>query len=129
MKQQVQGTQPGGAYSPGIIAEGRFLYVSGQGPVRDGETVLSTIEEETRITLGNVGKVLEAAGAGFSDVVRVGVFITDPDHFSAMNEVYREFFPEPLPARTTVVTGLVGGIKVEIDCVAVLGAATPASRP
>jgi 2-iminobutanoate/2-iminopropanoate deaminase len=120
MKEQVQGTQPGGAYSPGIIGEGRHLYVSGQGPVRDGETVLATIEEETRITLGNLGKVLEAAGASYADVVRCGVFITDPDDFGPMNEVYKEFFPEPLPARTTVVTGLVGGIKVEIDCVAVL---------
>jgi 2-iminobutanoate/2-iminopropanoate deaminase len=118
MKQPVQGTQPSGAYSPGIIAEGRFLYVSGQGPLRDGETVLGTIEDETRLTLENVGKVLEAAGASYADVVRVGVFITDPDFFDPMNAVYREIFPEPLPARTTVVTGLVGGIKVEIDCVA-----------
>ena len=118
MKQQVQGTQPGGAYSPGIIAEGRFVYVSGQGPVRDGQNALGTIEDETRLTLENVGKVLEAAGAGYADVVRVGVFITDPGHFGPMNEVYKEFFPDPLPARTTVVVGLVGGIKVEIDCVA-----------
>ena len=127
MKQRVEGSRPSGAYSPGIIGEGRHLYVSGQGPVRDSETVLSTIEEETRITLGNVGKVLEAAGASYADVVRCGVFITDPDHFGPMNEVYKEFFGEPLPARTTVVTGLVGGIKVEIDCVAVLS--RPASRP
>ena len=45
--------------------------------------------------------------------------ITDPDHFAGMNEAYAEFFPDPKPARTTVVTQLVGGIKVEIDCVAV----------
>jgi 2-iminobutanoate/2-iminopropanoate deaminase len=120
MRQRVEGTQPAGAYSPGILAEGRFLYVSGQGPVRDGETVLSTIEEETRITLENVGKVLAAAGLDYGDVVRCGVFITKDEDFGPMNEVYREFFAEPLPARTTVVTGLVGGIKVEIDCVAVV---------
>lgn len=120
MRERVEGTTPGGAYSPGIIAEGRFVYVAGQGPVRNGETISATIEEETRITLTNVGKVLEAAGAGFGDVVRCGVYITNPDDFAPMNDVYREFFPEPLPARTTVVTGLVGGIKVEIDCVAVL---------
>ena len=120
MRQRVEGTQPAGAYSPGILAEGRFLYVSGQGPVRDGETVLSTIEEETRITLENVGKVLAAAGLDYGDVVRCGVFITKDEDFEPMNEVYREFFAEPLPARTTVVTGLVGGIKVEIDCVAVV---------
>jgi 2-iminobutanoate/2-iminopropanoate deaminase len=120
MKRAVEGTTPGGAYSPGIVAEGRFLYVSGQGPVRDGENVRGTIQEETRVTLENLGKVLAGAGVGYADVVRCGVFITDPDHFAGMNEAYREFFPEPLPSRTTVVTGLVGGIKVEIDCVAVV---------
>jgi 2-iminobutanoate/2-iminopropanoate deaminase len=120
MRQRVEGTQPAGAYSPGILAEGRFLYVSGQGPVRDGETVLSTIQEETRITLENLGKVLAAGGLDYGDVVRCGVFITKDEDFGPMNEVYKEFFGEPLPARTTVVTGLVGGIKVEIDCVAVV---------
>jgi 2-iminobutanoate/2-iminopropanoate deaminase len=120
MRQRVEGTQPAGAYSPGILAEGRFLYVSGQGPVRDGETVLSTIQEETRITLENLGKVLAAGGLDYGDVIRCGVFITKDEDFGPMNEVYKEFFGEPLPARTTVVTGLVGGIKVEIDCVAVV---------
>lgn len=120
MKTPVQGTTPAAAYSPGIIAEGRFLYVSGQGPVRDGENVRGTIQEETRVTLENLGKVLEAAGLSYQDVVRCGVFITGADLFQGMNEVYAEFFEDPLPARTTVVTGLVGGIKVEIDCVAVV---------
>lgn len=119
MKQPIQGTTPAGAYSPGILAEGRFLYVSGQGPVRNGETVHGTIEEETRLVLENLGQVLKEAGLDYEDVVRCGVFITDPDDFGPMNDVYRKVFPEPLPARTTVVSGLVGGIKVEIDCVAV----------
>jgi 2-iminobutanoate/2-iminopropanoate deaminase len=120
MKRQVQGTTPAGAYSPGIIAEGRFLYVSGQGPLRDGQHVLGTIQDETRITLENLGKVLAAAGVGYADVVRCGVFISGADLFAGMNEVYAEFFPEPRPARTTVVSGLLNGIKVEIDCVAVI---------
>ena len=122
MKEPIEGLTPGGAYSPGILAEGRFLFVSGQGPVRDGENVRGTIQEETQITLENVGLVLRNAGLSFADVTRCGVFITDPDHFAGMNEAYAEFFPEPRPARTTVVTQLVGGIKVEIDCVAVVPA-------
>ena len=121
MKQAVQGTTPGGAYSPGVIAEGRFLYVSGQGPERDGELVKGTIEEETRIVLENLGTVLAEAGAGYADVVRCGVFLADLGDFEAMNTVYAGFFPEPLPARTTVGATL-PGIKVEIDCVAVLEA-------
>jgi 2-iminobutanoate/2-iminopropanoate deaminase len=122
MKNRIEGTEPSGAYSPGIVAEGRFLYVSGQGAVRDGETVNSTIEEETRLTLECVGKVLGAAGVGYSDVVRCGVFITDPADYDPMNAIYQQFFSDPRPARTTVVAGLVGGIRVEIDCVALLPA-------
>ena len=121
MKQGVKGTTPAGAYSPGVIAEGRFVYVSGQGPVRDGEVVAGTIEEQTTLALENVASVLAEAGASLADVVRCGVFLADLDDFEAMNGVYGGFFSDPLPARTTVGAHL-PGIKVEIDCVAVLGA-------
>jgi 2-iminobutanoate/2-iminopropanoate deaminase len=123
LKRPVSGTTPGGAYSPGVIAEGRFLYVSGQGPVRDGELVSGTIEEETELVLANIAAVLESAGASLADVVRCGVFLADIDDFAAMNEVYGRTFPEPLPARTTV-GAILPGIKVEIDCVAVLPSET-----
>ena len=117
----VQGTTPVGAYSPGIIAEGRFLYVSGQGPMNDGRYEPATIEDETRLTLENIGRILALAGSGFSEVVRCGVFLADIRDFDAMNAVYASVFPEPRPARTTVQVGaLPGGIKVEIDCVALL---------
>ena len=117
----VQGTTPVGAYSPGIIAEGRFVYVSGQGPLIDGQYDPASIEDETRTTLENIGRILTSAGASFGDVVRCGVFLADIGDFAAMNDVYASFFPEPRPARTTVqVAALPGGIKVEIDCVVVL---------
>jgi 2-iminobutanoate/2-iminopropanoate deaminase len=93
--------------------------VSGQGPIRDGEVVSGTIEEETEIVLGNLRTIVEAAGATLADVVRVGVFLADLGDFAAMNAVYESTFPAPLPARTTVGAQL-PGIKVEIDCVAVL---------
>jgi 2-iminobutanoate/2-iminopropanoate deaminase len=122
-KTQVQGTTPAGAYSPGIIAEGRFLYVSGQGPLVDGVYTAADVATETRLALENVGRILENAGAGFADVVRCGVFLADINDFAAMNEVYSTFFPEPKPARTTVqAAALPGGIQVEIDCVVVLPA-------
>jgi 2-iminobutanoate/2-iminopropanoate deaminase len=117
VREAVGGTQPVGPYSPGIIAEGRFVFVSGQGPLRDGEIVSGTIEEETRLTLENVGRVLEQAGTTFDEVVRVGIFLADLSEFESMNAVYESFFDEPRPARTTVGAALMG-IKVEIDCVA-----------
>jgi 2-iminobutanoate/2-iminopropanoate deaminase len=119
VKQAVQGTTPAGAYSPGVIAEGRFVYVSGQASLRDGAVVAGTVEEETRLALANLGAVLAEAGAGLEDVVRVGVFLADITDFAAMNEAYAEIMPTPLPARTTIGASL-PGIKVEIDCVAVL---------
>jgi 2-iminobutanoate/2-iminopropanoate deaminase len=119
VKQAVQGTTPAGAYSPGVIAEGRFVYVSGQASLRDGEVVPGTVEEETRLALANIGAVLAEAGAGLEDVVRVGVYLADIGDFAAMNDVYAEVMPAPLPARTTIGAEL-PGIKVEIDCVALL---------
>jgi 2-iminobutanoate/2-iminopropanoate deaminase len=117
----VQGTTPVGAYSHGIIAEGRFLYVSGQGPMVDGKYDPASIEDETRLTLENIGRILASAGAGYGDVVRCGVFLADINDFDAMNGIYSPYFPDPKPARTTVQVGaLPGGIKVEIDCVVVL---------
>jgi len=118
-KRAVGGTQPVGAYSPGIVAEGRFAYVSGQGPLRDGVVSGDTIQEQTRVALGNIAAVLASAGASLADVVRCGVFLADMADFRGMNDVYAEFFPDPLPARTTVGATL-PGILVEIDCVAVL---------
>ena len=123
MREPVFGTQPAGAYSPGIIAEGRFLYVAGQAPFRDGVPELGSIEDETRLTLANLRTIIEGAGATLADVVRCGVYLADIGDFAAMNGVYAEFFSQPYPARTTIACALAGGIKVEIDCVVVLPSA------
>ncbi len=120
-KQAVGGSRPGGAYSPGIIAEGRFVYVAGQVPTRDGVVVGETAAEQTIVALENMAAVLGAAGASLADVVRCGVYLNDMADFAEMNEAYAARFPAPLPARTTVGVSLLG-FKVEIDCVAVLPA-------
>jgi 2-iminobutanoate/2-iminopropanoate deaminase len=111
-----------GPYSPAIVAEGRFVFVSGQGPLRDGDYVPGTgVGDETRLTLENLFAILAAAGCTPGDVVRCGVFLTDINDFAEMNAAYEAAFPDPPPARTTVqVAALPGGIRVEIDCVAVL---------
>ncbi len=110
--------RPRGPYSPAIVADG-FVFVAGQGPVnpRTNELELGDIRAETRRTLENIRAILDAAGSSLREVVRVGVFLSDMKDFDAMNEVYREFFPELPPARTTVGAQL-PKIKVEIDCIA-----------
>jgi 2-iminobutanoate/2-iminopropanoate deaminase len=119
VREAIVGTAVAGPYSPAIVAEGRFVFVAGQGPLRDGEYVPGPIEDETRLTLENVGTLLEKAGSGFEHVVRCGVWLVDLADFPGMNGVYQTFFPEPRPARATVRADLLVG-KVEIDCIALV---------
>lgn len=111
-----------GPFSHGAVASGRFLFVSGQGPQEpDGSGFrLGDFEEEVRLTLDNVGRVLRAAGTGWSSVVRVGVYLARTEDFAAFNRIYAGYVTAPLPARTTIICKLLAGISVEVDCVAAL---------
>jgi len=110
---------PLGVYSQAIVADG-FVFVAGQVPVNPatGQLELGDIRSETRRVLRNIAAVLEAAGSSLADAVRMGVFLSDLNDFSAMNEVFAEFFRDNPPARTTVACALPKNIKVEIDCIA-----------
>lgn len=57
-KKAVGGTRPGGAYSPGIMAEGRFVYVAGQVPMRDGVLTGESTGEQTKVVIENLASVL-----------------------------------------------------------------------
>jgi 2-iminobutanoate/2-iminopropanoate deaminase len=115
------GPQPGGAYVPGIRA-GDFVFVSGQGPhhPQTGELVAEDVEGQVRATLANVERVLGAAGASLSDVVRVDAYLADLSDFAAYDRVFREAFAGHLPTRTTVQAGL-ADIRVEINAIAFTG--------
>jgi 2-iminobutanoate/2-iminopropanoate deaminase len=108
--------QPAGAYSQAIAA-GELVFLAGQGPFRpDGSKVEGSFEDQARQTLRNLAAVAEAAGASLADAVRVGVFLREMQNFAAMDAIYREFFPEPRPARTTVQSDL-PGFEIEVDAV------------
>jgi 2-iminobutanoate/2-iminopropanoate deaminase len=109
-----------GPYSQAILAD-KTLYISGQLPV-DGATgtVAETIEDQTRQSLKNLKAILNEAGMGFEDVVKVTVLLDDIKNFAAMNAVYAEHFSGAYPARICYqVAALPMGVKVEIDAVAV----------
>ena len=108
------------AFSHATVA-GDFVYVSGTLGTRDGsfELVDGGMGAQTQKTLENIGAVLAASGAGFEDVVKINVFVTDMAQFADMNRAYLEFFGEDPPARITVgCAALALGALVEIDCVA-----------
>jgi len=112
-----------GPYSQGWRA-GDFIFVAGQGPLdpQTGEIKGNTIEEQTKQTLENIKAILQASGADMRDVVKVTVILTNPSSFKPMNEVYKTFFPEPFPARTTYCAELVlPNMLVEIEAIAYVG--------
>ena len=111
---------PSGGYSQAIRA-GDFLFCAGQGPYdADGRRVGETIAEQVRQVLSNLDAVARAAGGSLRDAVRVGMYISDMRHFDEMDAAYRAFFADPLPARTTIQSDLVG-FDVEADAVVWLG--------
>lgn len=105
--------------SPAVRANG-FVFTGGYVPLDPdtGKAVLGPIEPQARRTLQNLKMVLELAGSSLEKVVKVEIFIADENDFAGLNQVYREFFPKDFPARRTIISPLVGGFKVEIDCVA-----------
>ncbi len=114
------GATPRGHYTPGIRA-GDFIYVSGQGPIDPVTDVLvvTDVETQTRITLENVARILAAAGAGVTDIVKVSMFLRDISDFQAMNRAYAAFFGDHKPARTTIEAKFhKSEMLVEVDCVA-----------
>ena len=109
-----------GPYSQAIVS-GDLVFLSGQIPLdpATGELVSGDIQSETHRVLQNVAAVLEAAGSSFDRVLKTTVFLTDLADFGAMNAVYRGYFPDPAPARSTIqVAALPRGARVEIDVIA-----------
>ena len=110
-----------GPYSQGICAAGEAVYISGQLPIEPatGAFPEGGIREQTRQSLKNIQAILASEGLDMGAVVKTTVLLADIGEFSAMNEVYAEFFREPFPARAAFqVAALPKGAKVEIEAIA-----------
>jgi 2-iminobutanoate/2-iminopropanoate deaminase len=110
-------------HSPGVQA-GPLLYISGMISLdpETGDIKLGTVASETRQIFENMSHLLSSNGASLDQVVKVNVFIHDMLEFESMNRVFREFFPDDPPARTTCGVQLSMGVKVEIECIALAAA-------
>jgi 2-iminobutanoate/2-iminopropanoate deaminase len=102
------------------VQGGDFVFLSGMAAIdpATGEQVHGTVAAETRQILTNMGELLKAAGSSLANVVKVYVLIYSMLEYENMNSVYREFFPTDPPARTVCGVKLIGGHKVEIECIA-----------
>ncbi|MFE4429270.1 RidA family protein [Peribacillus butanolivorans] len=110
-----------GPYSQAIKV-GNVVYTSGQLPIypETGE-MPGNIEEQTRVSLENLKKVVEAAGASLQQVIKTTVFLSDMSHFAAMNQIYGEFFTDNYPARSAIeVARLPKDAMIEIEAIAMI---------
>jgi reactive intermediate/imine deaminase len=110
------------SYAVGVPAGQELIFVSGQGGEdSNGALVSQDVVVQTRQTMENLKRVLEAAGSDFAHVVKMNVYLTDMDHMPELRKVRDAYLdPKRAPAMTTAkVLRLVGDIKVEIDLVAV----------
>ncbi len=111
---------PAGHYSQAVIHNG-LVYVSGQLAIdpTTNEPRIGTVEEQTRLAIGNLAAILEAGGSGLDRVVKTTVYVSDIDLWGQVNAVYAECFGEHRPARAVVPTrDLHFGCLVEIEAVA-----------
>ena len=106
-------------FSPAVRV-GDLIFVSGQASVDPtGQVVSDTFEGEFRRSVDNMRRVLEAAGSDLRHVVQTRNYVRDPADLPRYNELYREYFSAPFPARTTITNCLPPTLKYEIECIAV----------
>lgn len=123
------------------VSVDRFVFLSGCIGTKPGGRVLEEgIENQTRATLANMAIALKAAGSSLEQVVKTTVFLQNYDHFSQVNEVYREgdifdillcfdivsfcipVFKKDFPARSCFqVAKLPMNALIEIECIALNG--------
>ena len=111
-----------GPYSQAVRV-GQTVYLSGQIPLLPDLGVLleGGIEAQTHQVFRNLTAVCVAAGGSLSDIVRLGIYLTDLGDFAVVNAVMSEYIKAPFPARSTIqVSALPRGAQVEIDAVMML---------
>lgn len=115
-----EAAQRGLPFSEAVRA-GDFLFLAGQigDDRKTGKVVPGGIKPEARQTLQHIKSVLERNGSSLKDVVKCTVFLADIKEWPAFNEVYREFFSAPFPARSALAaSGLAMNARVEVECIA-----------
>ncbi len=100
------------------VRAGDFVFISGQVPTVDGEVVEGNIVTQTKAMMENIIDVLAIAECTLADVVKTTVWLDDPRDFTSFNSVYKVYFTENPPARSTVQASLMVDAKVEMEVIA-----------
>jgi len=104
-----------------IVIHNGLIYVAGQGAHDTGPAEQFEIGHHTTIVMDNVKKLVEAGGGTVDSILQLTVFLADIKYYDGMNQVFKNYFPNGGPARTTVaVAALPGNSLVEINCIAAL---------
>jgi 2-iminobutanoate/2-iminopropanoate deaminase len=109
-----------GSYSQAVVVD-HLIYCAGQTPVdpKTGEIVSDRFEAQVHQSLANLRAVLQAAGSDLKHTVKTIVFLKDMKNIAVMDSIYRTYFEEPFPARSTIeVARLPKDAQVEIELVA-----------
>ncbi|MFS0757779.1 Rid family hydrolase [Noviherbaspirillum sp. 1P10PC] len=104
------------------VQAGNLLFLSGQIPMdADGKIVTGEIGVQAQAVMDRIGETLQLAGAEFSDVVKVTVWLADMGNLEQFNAVYRRYFSDGFPARSAVQARLAFDVGVEVEMQAWIG--------
>ena len=113
--------EPIGPYSEGLKC-GNLLFTTQIGQTKEGDMISDDPQKQAVQCLENIKSIVAAAGGSMDDIMKCTIFLTDMNSFSAVNEVYKEFFTKPYPGRTCIqVVKLPADAKVEIEAIANIG--------
>lgn len=106
---------------PQAVITDNFIFISGTAgldPVT-GQIISADFEQQVRQSFTNIKTILDDAGSDISKVVKTTIFMVAGNDFAVINKIYKEFFPENAPARSTPqVMPFPAGILVSVECIA-----------
>ncbi len=110
---------PRAPYSAAVEAGG-LVFISGQVGFNPDTGLPTDTADQTRLAMERLGTILDDLGMGFPDLVKTTVFLIDIEEFAVVNEVYRSFFDDDLPARSTVQVAALPRpeLRVEVEAIA-----------
>jgi 2-iminobutanoate/2-iminopropanoate deaminase len=104
-----------------LITHNGVIYIAGQGANSNGPVGKDDIDSHVTKVMENVKQLVEVGGGSMDSILQLTVFLTSLDNFEAMNKIFKTYFPNGGPARTTVaVAGLPGNSLIEINCTAAI---------